>query len=82
MEFGAAGQRVVLLQGTRDKAINGPRALAFYDRLTESCEVLTDVRLIRGDFEHWPLLERPGLLAKVLLESLLVEDDDSPLSPF
>jgi len=65
-----AGERVVLAQGTRDRAVRGRQALARYDELCAQDADWRGIELVRGKFEHWPFLETSQLLATTLLREL------------
>ena len=57
-----AGRNVVVVQGSKDAAVAGPKALRKYRELAAGA-TWQNVELIEGRFNHWPLLEAPGRFA-------------------
>lgn len=66
-----AGKKVILAQGTADRAVRGRKTIARYEALIAAHHDWKDVTLIAEPdgtrpYDHWPFLEKPGLLGKSL----------------
>jgi len=61
-----SGEQVVLCQGRKDSAVNGPKALEKYRRRTASVKWKERVTLLEFPGDHWPLLESAETLCDAL----------------
>ena len=70
-----SGKKVTIIQGTNDFALNGPGILAALESIGELDKLSENATILREDLDHWPLLEKPGLLGKILEGNLLQAPD-------
>ncbi|MFP6632598.1 MAG: alpha/beta fold hydrolase [Planctomycetota bacterium] len=70
-----SGEKVTIIQGTKDFALNGPKVLATLESIGELDKLSENTRVLRKDLDHWPLLENPGLLGEVIEAALLQPSD-------
>lgn len=66
-----SGKKVTVIQGTKDFALNGPGILAALESYGKLNKLAENTTILGGDFDHWPLLEKPGLLGEILEGNLL-----------
>ncbi len=64
-----AGKRVIVVQGTKDKAVDGRRAIRRLRELAQRA-AWSHVEIVANKLDHFPLLEEPHLLGKTLLNAL------------
>ena len=70
--FGA-GKKVTIVQGLKDSVLNGPRIVALLEAFREHQALPGHVEFFSPDLNHWPLLEKPGMLAEIIEKRLLQE---------
>ena len=70
-----SGKKVTVIQGTKDFALNGPGILAALKSIGELDKLSENTTILSGEFDHWPLLEKPGLLGEILEGNFLQPPD-------
>ena len=70
-----SGKKVTIIQGVKDFALNGPKVIATLESIGELDKLSENTRVLRKDLDHWPLLESPELLGKIIEAALLQPSD-------
>ena len=66
-----AGKKVSIVQGLKDSVLNGPRLISLLEAFRDHLALPGLVELLCPSLNHWPLLEKPGLLAEIIEKRLL-----------